>query len=255
MMSRSSSRQTDIASSADTGVTNNDQQARHDMKVFQRRTRALSNRQPHLSKEVSMRTEHSMDGEMVIDESSIKAVSPSSACERTCCESKHVRYAPPFIRLMRYIPSAKFNLLPAAFLPFVGPRQIHFALASPQSNKSLIIRVNTPFFGPPLLPKQQASPLNPSYGAELTAQGLRQHLSHHRISSKSADHFPELLELFAECAEELPVARSHQDNPGIRRSARIRAIMDTPKEATGPSSRFNETHSTCKHHALVMYIK
>ncbi|POW03557.1 hypothetical protein PSHT_11639 [Puccinia striiformis] len=175
---------------------------------------------------------------------SIKAVSPSSACERTCCESKHVRYAPPFIRLMRYIPSAKFNLLPAAFLPFVGPRQIHFALASPQSNKSLIIRVNTPFFGPPLLPKQQASPLNPSYGAELTAQGLRQHLSHHQISSKSADHFPELLELFAECAEELPVARSHQDNPGIRRSARIRAIMDTPKEATGPSSRFNETHST-----------
>ncbi|KAI7945996.1 hypothetical protein MJO29_012384 [Puccinia striiformis f. sp. tritici] len=175
---------------------------------------------------------------------SIKAVSPSSACERTCCESKHVRYAPPFIRLMRYIPSAKFNLLPAAFLPFVGPRQIHFALASPQSNKSLIIRVNTPFFGPPLLPKQQASPLNPSYGAELTAQGLRQHLSHHRISSKSADHFPELLELFVECAEELPVARSHQDNPGIRRSARIRAIMDTPKEATGPSSRFNETHST-----------
>ncbi|POW02224.1 hypothetical protein PSHT_12217 [Puccinia striiformis] len=123
----------------------------------------------------------------------------------------------------------------AAFLPFVGPRQIHFALASPQSNKSLIIR---------LLPKQQASPLNPSYGAELTAQGLRQHLPHHRISSKSADHFPELLELFAECAEELPVARSHQDNPGIRRSARIRAIMDTPKEATGPSSRFNETHST-----------
>ncbi|POV94429.1 hypothetical protein PSTT_16876, partial [Puccinia striiformis] len=79
---------------------------------------------------------------------------------------------------------------------------------------------------------------------KLTAQGLRQHLSHHQISSKSADHFPELLELFAECAEELPVARSHQDNPGIRRSARIRAIMDTPKEATGPSSRFNETHST-----------
>ncbi|KAI9611760.1 hypothetical protein KEM48_004424 [Puccinia striiformis f. sp. tritici PST-130] len=171
---------------------------------------------------------------------SIKAVLPSSACERTCCESKHVRYAPPFIRLMRYIPSAKFNLLPAAFLPFVGPRQIHFALASPQSNKSLIIRVNTPFFATAQTTGQPTESL------------LRRRIDSSRIAAalvsspdfiQECRSFPELLELFVECAEELPVARSHQDNPGIRRSARIRAIMDTPKEATGPSSRFNETHS------------